>query len=363
MRIALFRTAISPEPPQRSAFVNRVNHPRPRSGHAPYFAVVGEPNEWTFRALSSILEPHGFEVIQARTAAELVEQSRGIRPDLVTVSDAYPDLDAPEICRLLRGMHSFNAATPVLVTTTEVVDETRHLENLRAGAWDTIRLPANAEELLLRISRFVDAKVASDRARNEGMLDRATGFYNLKGLIRRTEEEAAEAWRFRRTLSCMVIGPVLPPDRKPEDRQINPDELRDRPELERGLVEIFRRMGRRSDVIGRLNPTEFIIVAPSTDEGSTVKMGRRLLAEMQHLTVPVDGEEIRVEMRAGYYSPGDPTPTSIEPTEMVARAAGALRRSQTHYDKESSIAPWQDGDLAVLPFERETGEAKQPWLT
>ncbi|TVP59385.1 MAG: diguanylate cyclase [Gemmatimonadales bacterium] len=311
--------------------------------------MIGEPNDWTFRALQTIMAPEGFEVIQARTAAELLEQVRGIRPDLVMVSDSYSDLEPPEICRLLREMNSFNPATPILVTTSEVIDETRHLENLRAGAWDTVRLPANAEQLLLKIGRYVDAKAMSDFARHDGMLDGLTGFYNLKGLLRRTEEEAAEAWRFRRAMSCMVFGPVIPPESTDEGPEVDPEELRDRPELEKGLIEIFRRMGRRSDVIGRLNPTEFIVVAPSTDEGGAVLMGERLLAEMRHLTIPVDGREVKVEMRAGYYSPGDPTPTSVEPVDMVSRAAGALRRSQTQYDPAEEIAPWRDGDVMVLP--------------
>ena len=314
-----------------------------------FFGVIGEPNDWTFRALQTIMAPEGFEVIQARTAAELIEQVRGIRPDLVMVSDSYPDLQPPEICRLLRGMHSFNPATPILVTTSEVIDETRHVENLRAGAWDTVRLPANAEQLLLKIGRYVDAKAMSDMARTDGMVDAQTGFYNLKGLLRRTEEEAAEAWRFRRTLSCMVFGPVLRPESGEEASAIAPDQLRERPELEKGLVEIFRRMGRRSDVIGRLNATEFNVVAPSTDEGGAVQMGERLLAEMRHLTIPVDGREVKVEMRAGYYAPGNPAPTSVEPAEMVSRAAGALRRTQEHYDTAEEIAPWKDGDAVVLP--------------
>jgi len=328
--------------------------PRQARSHYPrhYFAVVGEPNEWTFRALHSLLSPNGFEVLQARSSAELVDQVKGIRPDLVLVSDAFPDLDPPEICRLLTGVSSFNPATPLLVTTSEIVDETRHLENLRAGAWDTVRLPANAEELLLRITRFVDAKAMSDLARAEGMIDRSTGFYSLRGVLHRTEEETAQAWRFRRSLSCMVFGPVLPSGSSKSEAEA----LKDSARLEKSLVEVFRRMGRRSDVIGRMNPTEFIVVAPATDEGMAVRMGERFLAEMQHLTTRINGQEVSVEMRAGYFSPGDPAPTTVEPEELVSKAAGALRRTQERHEAEAPITRWQEGDLLVLPLDAEAAE-------
>lgn len=327
-----------------------------------FFGVIGEPNRWTFRALQTILAPEGFEVIQARTAAELIEQARGIRPDLIMVSDGFSDLEPPEICRLLRGMRSFNPATPILVTTSEVIDETHHIANLRAGAWDTIRLPASAEQLLLKIRRYVDAKAMSDAARNDGMIDSATGFYNLKGLLRRTEEEAAEAWRARRSIACVAFGPAISPE--PDAAPGPQDErgpLHQRPELERALREVFRQAGRKSDVIGRTGPSEFVVVAPATDEGGAVHMGRRYLAEMQHLAVARAGREIPISMRAGYFSPGDPAPASVGPEELVAKAAGALRRNQTDIGSPPEvITPWRAGDAIILPVDESGAASRTP---
>lgn len=325
---------------------------QPRSAERPFVGVIGEPNPWTVRALETILAQHGLQVVHAPTARDVVEQVAELEPDVVVVSDALPDLSASETCRRVRAIRTFNPATPVLVTSSELVDETRQVENLLAGAWDTLRLPANAEQLLLKIRRFVEAKAVSDAAGQAEMFDDVTGFYNLRGLLRRAEEEAAEAWRFRRTLSCMAFGPVLPPSGVDEGPDLEPAALRTRPELERELAEVFRRMARRSDVVGRLSPAEFVVVAPSTDEGATIRMGERLLAEMRHLTVPVRGQERRVEMRAGYYAPGNPAPTSIRPSDLVSRAGGALRRSQSHYDPDEEILPWKHGDLLVLPGSR-----------
>lgn len=308
-----------------------------RSGTASHYAVVGEPNDWTLRALTSILGANGFAVIRARSAAELLERTRAAQPDIVLVSDSFPDLPAVDTCRVLRGMGSFNPATPVLVTTSGVTGEAMRIAHLRAGAWDTIKMPANAEELLLRVQRFVDAKVRSDAASARGMLDGSTGFYNLHGLLHRTEEEISEAWRFRRTLSCVVFGPC--PD-VPGDPRLEAPEGRDRARVAEGLLEVFRRMGRRSDVIGRLNPLEYIVIAPSTDEAGAVRLATRLLAELQHLTLTTDaGPDDPLAIHAGFHSPGAPAPAGLTPATLVGRATGALRRRQAE-GPGSSDRPW-----------------------
>lgn len=322
------------------------------------FAVIGEPNDWTFRALSSILEPDGFEILQARTAASLLDHVGSIRPDLVLVSDELPDLSPAEVCARLRGTASFNPATPILVTSSELVDETRHMENLRGGAWDTLRLPANAEEFRLKIARFVDAKVLSDLTREERMLDGLTGFYSLPGLMRRAEEEAAEAERYQRPLACIVFGPSLATEGN-GDPEVSDERLRTTPELEGQLERIFHRLGRRSDIIGRLNPNEFVVMAPSTDEEGAVRLGRRFLSEMTHLTVSVgDGDDrvARVEMRAGYYAATTPLQAAVKPGQLVGRAAGALRRSQEARRFGGEIAAWHAGEVPDLGgLENEAG--------
>jgi len=244
-------------------------------------------------------------------------------------------------------MASFNPATPILVTTSELVSETRHLEHLRGGAWDTLRLPASAEEFRLKIERFVDAKVLSDLTGEERMLDGLTGFYSLPGLMRRAEEETAEAERHERPLACIAFGPFLASG-TPENPEVSDEVLRTMPELELKLERIFHRLGRRSDVIGRLNPNEFVVVAPSTTEDGAVKLGRRFLSEMQDLTISL-GERAdrvaRVEMRAGYYAPTLPLATSVKPAQLVGRAAGALRHTQEARRFGERIAAWQAGAL------------------
>lgn len=330
--------------------------PRPiRGGASQFYAVVGEPNDWTLRAITSILDLNGFQVIRTRTAAGLLEKTRATQPDLVLVSDSFPDLQAVDTCRVLRGMSAFNPATPILVTTTGITSEAARIAHLRAGAWDTIKMPANPEEFLLRIQRFVDVKVRSDMATAKGMLDGSTGFYNLHGLLRRTEEEISEAWRFRRTISCAVFGPVPPLG---EGRLASPDAPH-RARLEEELLEVFRRVARRSDVVGRLNALEYIVVAPSTDEAGSVRLCRRLLAELQHLTLPAPDSDdlVPLPIRAGYHSPGTPAPADLTPGDLVGRAVGALRAQQEAGPEASTpdSLPWETGHSIEVELEGPAG--------
>lgn len=318
-----------------------------------YFAIVGESNDWALRALASILVPNGFEVVRARTVAQLVDRSRTLRPDLVIIGETLGHVPASDACRMLRSMSGFNLATPVLVASTSLVREEQRIEHLRAGAWDTIRVPTNTEELVLRIRRFVEAKILADLAQDEGMLDIRSGFYNLRGLLRRTEEEASEAWRFRRPLSCVVFGV----DRSVEEDVVKSAEEQPRIDLEKDLVEVFRRTSRRSDVVGRLGVTDFIVLAPSTSEEGAVLLAERMLSEMLHLSVSgPDGSTRSVRMKAGYYTPGDPVPSDVEPAQVVSRAAGALRRAQGLESESDRICSWQAGDEAPIPFSTERSD-------
>src|SRR5207244_2841406 len=62
------------------------------------------------------------------------------------------------------------------------------LAALRAGAWECIAPPHDADEILLKIGAYVHAKLDADRARSEGLLDSATRLYNRQGLARRARE-------------------------------------------------------------------------------------------------------------------------------------------------------------------------------
>lgn len=321
--------------------------PSPTPSERTLSAVVGDANDWTIRAVATLLTQNGFEVVRTLSAGRLVEEVRERRPDLVVVGSRLGELSGADACRVLRGMSSLTPATPLLLVTPALVSEEERVENLRAGVWDTIRLPANAEELLLRIRRYVDAKVASDEAREDRLVDPHTGFYNVRGLLRRAEEEASEAWRAKRPIACAIFAPDQATlDRFSADRTGEEQRF-----LAEQLTEVFRRLGRRSDVIGRQSDTTFIVVANATHRDGTHRMARRLLEGMSELRLPPLGTsgDDRAGILVGYHVP-EPPPNSIpDPRDWITRAGGALmaaRRDPTR----APITQWQTGDKLDSSF-------------
>lgn len=73
-------------------------------------------------------------------------------------------------------------------------------------AWEFVGLPLDAQELLLKLDSYVKAKFEADRNREQGLVDRDTGLYNEKGLLRRATEMGSDAYRHNRALACVVFG-------------------------------------------------------------------------------------------------------------------------------------------------------------
>jgi PleD family two-component response regulator len=202
---------------------------------------------------------------------------------------------------------------------------------LGAGAWDILTHPVDPSELVLRMDTFVRSKQDADRTREEGLTDPGTGFYNVRGILRRAKEIGADAVRFDRPMACIALGPhVLGAD------------AQDPAATEAFITEITRRVAgalrsvtRISDTIGRLGPGEFVIVAPGTDDRGALRLADRILeasdkyAQEQGLDL-IQLEDLK-KLRAGFCAVRGNEP--LTPEDLLLKATMALRRAQA--DDES----------------------------
>ena len=111
-----------------------------------------------------------------------------------------------EVCRALRQDPAIPRPTPIIMITSEAAAQRRRLAALRAGAWDCLGLPLDAEELLLKLETYVHVKMETDRVREEGSVDEASGLYTARGLERRARELVADAFRRHAALGCVALG-------------------------------------------------------------------------------------------------------------------------------------------------------------
>jgi len=166
-----------------------------------------------------------------------------------------------------------------------------------------------------KLRTFLEAKRHADRVRRESLIDEVTGLYNARGLERRAREVSSDASRQRQPLACVVFG-----------MQVDglADALDAAADLARQISGTFQRVGRTADVVGRMGPLDFGLVAPATTaEGARSLVDRITAAARQgdHLGGSGNG----IALRAGYCAVSDYGAGEMDVTEMLQRAQVAMR--------------------------------------
>ncbi len=284
-------------------------------------ALIANHEEWSIRSLESILAPHGYAALRAYTGHQALELAREVSPDFVIIDWDFTDIQGVEVCRLLREDPRISPCTPILITTAGRRTREKRLEALSAGAWNFMALPLDADELLLRLDLYMKLKSESDRIRDDSLVDGITGYYNLKGLMRRARELGTDAYRHRRPLACVAVAPV---HQNGEATSASGANGHLRTTVER-LAKFFRSTSRSSDAIGRVRRDEFLLIAPGTDQAGALKLAKRLLAAAES-----DGDDNlpRLKLRAGYDAVHDAREAGSQPAALMAGATTALRQSR-----------------------------------
>ncbi|HUL49089.1 MAG TPA: response regulator [Gemmatimonadales bacterium] len=279
----------------------------------PRLVLIASTHEWSSRSLESILGPNGFDVLRVNTRERVLEQARTAQPDLIIIDSTLTSSDGLDVCRALRQDPQLRSSTPILIVSANPPTRQRRIDALRAGAWDHLGQPLDAEELLLRIKALTQAKRDSDRAREEGLIDPDTGFYNMRGLARRAQELGSQAARKHAAFGCIVIAPDVDPDDGTRQADVE--------HAVRVVADVFKTVGRRSDAIGRLGPTEFAVVAIDASPAGCVKTAERLANAVQSAPTPPP-------VHAGYYGVSDFHETSVDAVETILRATSALKAAR-----------------------------------
>lgn len=99
------------------------------------------------RLLRTSLASQGFQIVEAATGSEALDEVEQAPPDLIVLDLGLPDMQGQEVIRLLRGQGS---AVPIVVLSSRT-DETGKVEALDLGADDYVTKPFGTDELLARI--------------------------------------------------------------------------------------------------------------------------------------------------------------------------------------------------------------------
>jgi two-component system, cell cycle response regulator len=278
---------------------------------APLVLVASE-DEWTARSLGTILAPRGYGVLRAYSAGQALELAATADPDAVFINAILPDMNCEALCRALLERRLVSRAAPIILLVPPHTTREQRLQYLEAGAWDVVQLPVDVEELLLRVDRFVQGKLESDRAQAAAVIDHLTGLYNREGIVQRVREVGASAERFGRPLACIVVGAAREDE---EVASLPVDELV-------ALAQELRRSTRQSDVLARIGATDFAVIAPDTPPE-----GARILANRLRSQGVTGANTPPRRLRAGFYAVADPSKVRLDPLDLMQRATTASRSS------------------------------------
>lgn len=129
------------------------------------FAIVGfegktrkilivDDNVTNRSVIINLLEPIGFEVIQAANGEEGIEKATQEKPDLIITNLLMPVMDGLEMTQRLRSLPEFQEIF-VIVSSASVFESDRQ-KSREAGCNDFIPKPIQSEELLEKIQKYLD---------------------------------------------------------------------------------------------------------------------------------------------------------------------------------------------------------------
>ena len=281
-------------------------HDAGRATHAARILVVEDEYEQR-RIAAAGLRAAGYSVVTAESGPEAVETARVERPDLILLDVDLPGLDGMGVCRQIK-LDPALAAVPVIFCTARAGLMDR-MAGLTLGADDYLTKPYAPSELLLRIRRLVSrtAVPAGDEA-SDGVLQ---------------YDQFAEAAReaLGRGPAALVLVRVAAAD-------LTPVSLRFADEL------------RRRDLLGRLNDTHLVVLAPGLPAAAARASVRAILDKAPRF----DDASTGVADRPSPLPAGDPLEAMLADADL-ALAADRVARSGSQAGQTTVLIAEDDPDV------------------
>ncbi|MBZ8180185.1 response regulator [Oscillatoria salina] len=130
---------------------------------------------WENRSvIMSMLEPLGFEILEAENGVTGLEQIAAVKPDLIITNLMMPVMNGFEMTKRLRELPEYQEAI-VIATSASVYEEDRQ-KSRESGCDDFLAKPIQTEELLLKLQNFLQlewivehngAKLARENQENQ----------------------------------------------------------------------------------------------------------------------------------------------------------------------------------------------------
>jgi diguanylate cyclase (GGDEF)-like protein len=306
-----------------------------RGGHQPII-LVADDEPVNLALIRRRLEWEHYRVETAEDGGQAVEAARRVLPDLIILDVMMPVMDGLEACRLLKGDPATRDIPVIFLSALDDTDT--KVRGLGLGANDYVSKPFRVEELLARVSVAIRLKLERDRLRQRAeelrrsaeaasemsMTDALTGLLNRYGLHRALQRELAEARRYDRPLSCLLIDIDFFKTVNDTYGHVAGDTALAQ------TARVITESVRGSDVVCRYGGEEFLVLAPETGHEGALSLAEKIRQAFSSRLFGDAGRVFPLTLSAGV--------AQLAPDEsgndMIARADEALYHAkQTGRDR------------------------------
>lgn len=251
----------------------------------------------------TLIEKHlkkaGFGVGLAANGSEALELFDNNFYPIVLTDWMMPEIDGPQLCRLIREKKTDGYVFIVLITARD--SKTDIVSGLESGADDYLTKPIDPAELVARINTGIrilkleqSLKNANEEIRQLSISDSLTGCYNRSYLNERFPQELRRAHRYSHPLS-VVLADI------DHFKQVN-DTYGHQAGDE--VLKIFSdciawQIRKKVDWVVRYGGEEFLIVLPETGCEGAHSMAERLRIAVATKNIKIDGTHINITASFG----------------------------------------------------------------
>lgn len=234
----------------------------------PAQVVLLTRDDWLARPVAALLNRDRYRLTVLKEPRELLNEFLHGRTDAVLVDLSVISESGTDIGAVLWEVPR-DPAIPVIGIGGQSMSRSSRLDALNAGVWDVIQFPLPPAELLAKLDTYIWLKRHVDEMSAGVLLDVETSHYSMRGIKRRMRELVALASRAEEPLSCVVLGA----DPRPEDGPLGPRTME---RVGREFSLALHHQTRSSDVVGRLEPLTFAVLAPKTSPEGAARLAERL---------------------------------------------------------------------------------------
>lgn len=264
--------------------------------------LIAEDELVTQRLLQGTLQKWGHEVITSSTGTEALKVLCGENPPTVAILDwLIPEIDGPEICRMIRAINREPYIYIILLTGK--TEQSDLIEGIKAGADEYLTKPFQHAELKVRLEtgqRILDLQsqliAAREQLREVAVHDGLTGLYNRGAIMEMVHKEVSLFNRGKGHFGLILTDIDF-------FKQVN--DTRGHLAGDHVLKEFARLIGlskRPYDSAGRYGGEEFLILLPGCNTEEALAIAERLRVQTQNHTVPFNGQAIQFTASMGALS-------------------------------------------------------------